>query len=71
MHLVSKRVQTVRIDALDAEFAFADGETIHTENSYKYELSMIAGLATPAGFTIERHWTDARGWFADVLLRAE
>lgn len=71
MRLVSSRAQTVRIDSLGVTTSFAKGETIHTENSYKYDLEQVARLAAPAGLIVERHWTDARGWFADVLLRAE
>jgi dimethylhistidine N-methyltransferase len=70
MHLVSTREQTVRIDGLGLELAFAEGETIHTESSYKHDRATLAALASAAGFTIERTWTDSRGWFADVLMRA-
>lgn len=68
MHLVSTREQRVRIDAIDAEIEFAEGETIHTESSYKHDATTLAALATAAGFRIEQKWTDARGWFADVLM---
>src|ERR1700736_1628880 len=34
MHLISKKAQTVRV--LGRSFSFRAGETIHTENSYKY-----------------------------------
>lgn len=71
MHLVSTRAQRVRIDALDLEIAFDEGETIHTESSYKHDDSTLATLAAASGFTIERRWTDARGWFADVLMVAK
>lgn len=70
MHLVSRRAQRVAIDALALEIAFADGESIHTENSYKYDADMLQRLAARGGFTIDRQWTDSRQWFADVLLRA-
>lgn len=69
MHLVSTRAQRVRIDALDLEIAFEDGETIHTESSYKHDDASLAALAAASGFSIERRWTDSRGWFADVLMR--
>ena len=71
MHLVSRRAQRVRIEALDREIAFDEGERIHTESSYKHDAATLAALASAAGFTIERTWTDARRWFADVLMRAE
>ncbi len=68
MHLVSRVAQTVRIDALDLEIAFDAGESIHTENSYKHDRETLNRLARQAGFRIEKTWTDARGWFADVLM---
>lgn len=70
MHLVSKRAQTVRIDALELEVAFAEGETIHTENSWKHDEASLQRLATDSGFTVDRTWTDTRNYFADVLMRA-
>ena len=70
MHLVSTRAQRVRIDALDLEIAFDEGETIHTESSYKHDATTLAALAADSGFTIEQRWTDTRGWFADVLMIA-
>ncbi|HEV2722198.1 MAG TPA: L-histidine N(alpha)-methyltransferase [Thermoanaerobaculia bacterium] len=71
MHLVSREAQTVRIDALDFEIAFAEGETIHTENSHKYTAAQIERIAAATGFTIAKTWTDEQRWFTDALLRAE
>ena len=68
MHLVSKRAQRVRIDAIETEIALAEGETIHTESSYKHDATTLATLASEAGFRIEKTWADARRWFADVLM---
>jgi len=70
MHLVSTRTQRVAIDALALEIEFANGESIHTESSYKHNDATLAALATAAGFSIRQTWTDARRWFADVLLIA-
>jgi L-histidine N-alpha-methyltransferase len=67
-YLVSRGDQRVAIDALGMDVAFADGETIHTENSYKYSLEEIDGLAETAGFTVEHRWLDRRGWFSVSLL---
>jgi dimethylhistidine N-methyltransferase len=69
MHLVSLRDQSVKIDALELEVAFAESETIHTENSWKYDEPSLMALALAGGFTVERIWTDSRGRFADALLR--
>ncbi|MDP9193875.1 MAG: L-histidine N(alpha)-methyltransferase [Acidobacteriota bacterium] len=68
MHLVSTRAQRIRIDALDLEIDFREGETIHTESSYKHDTTTLAALAAASGFTIERQWTDSREWFANVLM---
>jgi L-histidine N-alpha-methyltransferase len=71
MHLVSLREQSVRIDALGMDVAFDESETIHTESSHKYDDATLAELAEGSGFTIEKTWTDEKGWFADVLMVAE
>jgi dimethylhistidine N-methyltransferase len=68
MHLDSRGAQRVAIDDLGIEIDFADGESIHTENSYKYDDAMLATLAAEGGFAVERRWSDSRGWFADVLM---
>jgi L-histidine N-alpha-methyltransferase len=70
MHLVSTHAQRIRIDALEVEIEFREGETIHTESSYKHNTATLAALAAASGFTIERQWTDSRNWFADVLMIA-
>ena len=67
MHLVSLRKQRVRI--ADEVFDFEEGETIHTENSYKYGLDEFAGLARRAGMETVGVWTDQRGLFSVHLLQ--
>ncbi len=67
MHLVSRRSREVLIG--DDSYRFAEGETIHTENSYKYELSDVQRLAQAGGFEVIEAWTDARGWFSLNLFR--
>lgn len=70
MHLVSMERQSVRIEALDLDVKFERNETIHTENSYKYQMPQIERFAAAASFRVEGRWTDSRSWFADALLRA-
>jgi L-histidine N-alpha-methyltransferase len=70
MHLVSRETQTVRIEALELEVRFEEGETIHTENSYKYDPAQLERIAAATGFAIQQSWTDAQGWFRDSLLVA-
>jgi L-histidine Nalpha-methyltransferase len=66
MHLVSRRQQTVPVDS--HEFAFAKGESIVTEHSYKYTLDEFRQLAAQAGFVVVRRWTDERRWFSVQYL---
>ena len=70
MHLVSHTAQRVCVGALDLGFDFASGETIHTENSYKYWSSQAEALLAETGFAPVKTWTDARGWLAVCLGRA-
>jgi len=56
MHLVSRRVQAVTVAG--RRFAFAAGESIHTENSYKYTIDGFQGLAARAGWTPVDAWAD-------------
>lgn len=71
MHLVSRCAQQVSLDELNMTVEFAAGETIHTENSYKYRPGQAERLLAETGFRAERTWTDDRGWFAVCLGRAE
>jgi L-histidine N-alpha-methyltransferase len=70
MHLESLGTQRVEIPALDLRLDFAKGETIHTENSYKYQPGQAEQMLGAAGFEAVRTWTDERGWFAVCLARA-
>ena len=71
MHLESRIAQRVRLEALDLEVDFAEGETIHTENSYKYRPGLVEEMLAEAGFAAAGSWTDERGWFEVCLGRAE
>ena len=62
MHLVSLARQTVSLGAY--RFEFTSGETIHTENSYKYSAGEFAALAGEAGFRADKVWQDAQTRFA-------
>ncbi len=70
MHLKSRDAQRVHVGALDLKVDFAAGESIHTENSYKFRPGQAEALLAEAGFRAEATWTDARGWFAVCLGRA-
>ncbi|MDX8480986.1 L-histidine N(alpha)-methyltransferase [Mesorhizobium sp. VK24D] len=66
MHLVSRAAQRVSIDG--HSFDFAEGETIHTENSYKYTVESFRALAREAGWQPIKVWTDSDGWFSLHVL---
>jgi len=67
MHLVSARKQSVRIDG--DVFEFAEGESIHSEDSHKYTIEEFHALAAEAGWRAYRHWTDADNLFSIHYLR--
>jgi len=69
MHLESRLEQKVWIRDLAMGFDFAEGERIHTENSYKFTAASIAAMVRSAGFRLEKTWTDAKRWFSVVLTR--
>lgn len=67
MHLVSERDQRVRVNG--HSFTFAAGETIHTEDSHKYDIAEFHALAAEAGWRAFRHWTDEDDLFSLHYLR--
>jgi L-histidine Nalpha-methyltransferase len=67
IYLTSVMAQMVMIPALDLEVRFARGETIHTENSYKFTAESIASIVERAGFNVTQSWTDEREWFGVYL----
>jgi dimethylhistidine N-methyltransferase len=70
MHLESVVAQFVTVPALELEVRFAQGETIHTENSYKFTSLSIARIVGQAGFRMERSWTDEHERFGVYLATA-
>jgi len=65
MHLASTKRQKVRIG--DVTIDFRAGETIHTENSYKYSIDSFQALAHGSGWSSLKAWTD--GLFSVHALR--
>ena len=62
MHLASLKRQKVKMvgDTID----FRAGETIHTENSYKYSIESLSALARGVGWLPATAWTDSRKYFS-------
>jgi len=68
MHLRSRVAQRVRIDALDLEVAFRQGETIWTESSHKFTEEGVRRLGEDAGWRTVGQWVDAGWGFAETLF---
>ncbi len=68
MHLESLIYQIVPVHSLGQSFTFRAGETIHTENSYKFDREGLEAMLGECGLRLERHCTDARGWFSLNLI---
>jgi dimethylhistidine N-methyltransferase len=69
MHLISREAQRVRVNG--DHFHFHQGESLHTECSYKYTPEEFLKLAGRAGFKSRRYWIDEDGLFAIYLLDVE
>jgi L-histidine N-alpha-methyltransferase len=69
MHLESTVAQQVFVPLLDMDIVFAEGERIHTENSYKYTAEMIESILRESGFKLEHSWHDRQKWFGVHLAR--
>ena len=68
MHLLSSMDQTVQV--CGRPFRFRSGESLHTENSYKYTPESFGALARLAGFEPRQSWVDERGWFGVLWLES-
>ena len=66
MHLVSDINQAVSLNG--QEFSFESGESIHTENSYKYSLDEFQELVSDY-YTVEKVWTDDQNYFSLQYLQ--
>ena len=62
MHLVSQTRQTLHL--APHAFTFEPGESIHTENSYKYAIPAFTRLAHQAGYRNLTTWTDPANLFS-------
>ena len=68
MHLLSERPQEMHING--HSFKFKSGESVHTENSYKYAPDQFVALAAEAGFAPIKYWLANNCLFGVYLFRA-
>jgi dimethylhistidine N-methyltransferase len=69
MHLVATRDTSFTIDG--RSFAFAQGESIHTENSHKYSSRGARLLLLAGGWSPIAEWSDEADDFALILAEAQ
>jgi dimethylhistidine N-methyltransferase len=69
MHLVSLARQRAHVCAKSIELR--RGETIHTENSYKYDVDLFMSRARASGWASVATWLDSRSYFAVIALKAD
>ncbi|GLS27818.1 L-histidine N(alpha)-methyltransferase [Marinibactrum halimedae] len=62
MHLCSQVDQ--RVEIAGQEFRFSQGESIHTENSYKYSTQHLHQLFSRTGYRVVDFWTDPNQYFS-------
>ncbi len=62
MHLQCQKSHTITLD--NQRVDFKKGETVHTENSYKYSVDSFEALARQAGFKRTQTWTDSDNYFS-------
>ncbi len=74
MHLEANSAQQIHFPANGEcpafHVTFEAGETIHTENSYKFSHATIRSLLTDTGFKVTRTWNDPQDLFAVTLATA-
>lgn len=66
MHLRALRPTIINLEK--DHFDFAEGETLHTENSHKYTIKRFKMLIEPTPWRLDTVWTDPKGWYAACLL---
>ena len=66
MHLVSESEQNIHLDG--KQISLEKGESIHTENSYKYSLREFEELVDD-WYSVEQVWTDTNDYFSLQFLR--
>ena len=69
MHIVSLKPQAVSVAG--RRFAFAEGETIHTETCRKFDVAGFAHSAQRSGWRVDKLWSDPADLFAVFGLSAE
>jgi len=68
MHLKARKNIKISTPYLGQDITLKKGETIHTENSYKFTYTSIRNLIKPGHFTIDKVFTDKNNWFSIIKI---
>lgn len=68
MHLVAQEEMLVPHALSSSPLLIREGETIHTENSYKFNPAAIKGIGEQVGFRLLENYTDKKRWFSELLF---
>ena len=66
MHLVATRDITIKFPFFEGDLEIPKGQTIHTENSYKFTSHHIDAFASASGLSVRAVYTDSNRWFTLV-----
>ncbi|GAC1357695.1 MAG: hypothetical protein NVSMB31_18160 [Vulcanimicrobiaceae bacterium] len=68
--LQARSPQYIRINDLDLDLQFTQGERLHTESSYKFTVEELRLSGAAAGFALDRTWMDSQQRFSlNLFLR--
>lgn len=68
MHLKAIKKLEVKVPLLPKPVYISPDETIHTENSYKFNREQIKDIVQTYGFSLKQFFTDQQEWFSLLLL---
>lgn len=71
MHLRSRVAQTIHLSALNLTVDFAEGETIHSEISRKFDLNQLTRDLQTHHLETVKIWTDSNQWFGVILSQLQ
>jgi L-histidine N-alpha-methyltransferase len=71
MHLVATVAHEVPIPGARCLVSFAEGESIWTESSYKYEPAGVVAMGRNTGWAARQQWIDDEAAFALTLFQAD
>ncbi|MCK4742608.1 MAG: L-histidine N(alpha)-methyltransferase [Sulfuriflexus sp.] len=71
MHLIATEQQTVKLQALETEILFEEGDSILTEISRKFTQTSLSNMLKEAGFALTKHFSPENNYFSLVLASPE